>query len=361
MSRYRVRTSKKRNDDYLFKDKECKNCKSNSRNKPDLILKINICGHSYCTDCVHSVFRTGEAACEIDNCGFRLKQAKFRPREFEDETTDKEMHFRKLVEKVYNKQPGEFETTADYNQYVEEKENKIYEFTYGNSFRMKSILKEIEEFQKENRKTIQKNNDELSRKRKEWKNQVDQNKQYEEYILKKHRDEDQAKLTKNSISKHDVDLINKIEKQAQADVKDIVESHQKQQEHQKLIQEREEKLKKEQEEEARLKLEQETGNTGGGFMQKRGNIRGFLNRKKFDSEMETRKIEEPWEYKYSSSFLPRRKTGFPRLRTKEDIKIAGYDKLVPVNDLLKDWAGSITCVDKTSIAQRQVNDAMTCL
>merc|ERR1711884_177999 len=139
MSRYRVRTSKKRNGDYLFKDKECKNCKSNSKNKPDLILKINICGHSYCTDCVHSVFRTGEAACEIDNCGFRLKQAKFRAREFEDETTDKEMHFRKLIEK---------------------------------------------------------DNEELSRKRKEWKNQIDQNKQYEEYILKKHRDEDQAKLTK---------------------------------------------------------------------------------------------------------------------------------------------------------------------
>lgn len=268
------------------------------------------------------------------------------------------MWFRKFIEKVYNKQSSEFETMADYNQYVEDKENKIYEFTYGNSSRMKSLLKEIEDFQREHRKTIQKNNDEISRKRKEWKNEIDKNKEYEEYILKKHRDEDQAKLSKNNISKHDVDLINKIEKQAQADVKDIVESHQKQQEHQKLIQEREEKLKKEQEEEAKLKLEQETG---GGFIQKRGNIRGFLNRKKFDSEMETRKVEEPWEYKYSSSFLPRRREGFPWIRTKEEIKLAGYDKLVPVSDMLKDWAGSNICVDKTSIAQRQVNDAMTCL
>merc|ERR1712223_1516688 len=160
------------------------------------------------------------------------------------------MHFRKLIEKTYNKQPDEFETTAQYNQYVEDKEDIIYKFTYGDSSRMKHILKEIEEYEKENRKNIRKNNDELSRIRKEKKIEIEKNKQYEEHILQKHREEDQAKLSKNSISKHDVDLINKIEKQAQADVKDIVESHQKQQERLKLAQEREEKLKKEQEEEA---------------------------------------------------------------------------------------------------------------
>merc|ERR1712066_880813 len=131
MSRYRPRSSRRRNDDFLIKDKECKNCKSSSKNKPDLILKINVCGHSYCTDCIHRYFITGEAECLIDSCGMRLKQAKFRKREFEDETTDKEMWFRKFIEKVYNKQSSEFETMADYNQYVEDKENKIYEFTYG--------------------------------------------------------------------------------------------------------------------------------------------------------------------------------------------------------------------------------------
>lgn len=362
MSRYKVRT-KRRNqiDDYLIKDKECKNCKSNNRNKPDMILKINTCGHSYCAECVHSVFRTGQAACTIDNCGYLLKQAKFRPREFEDETLDKEMHFRKLIEKVYNKQQDEFESVLDFNQYVEDKEEKIYSLTYGNSFRMKDLLKEIDDFQKENTKNIRKNNEELSRKRKEWKIEVDKMKEYDEFIVKKFREEDQSKITKNSVSKHDVDLINKIQQQSKSDVNELVKYHQQQQEHEEKRLENEEKLEKE--EADRMKQEEENlepQNLGiDQPVQKRGNLRGFLNRKKFDSEMETRKVEEPWEYKYSCSFLPRRKDGYPWIRSKEEVVYAGYDKLVPVTDALKEWVGNSIAIDRTSIAQRQVNDAMT--
>lgn len=316
-----------------------------------MILKINICGHSYCTDCVNSVFRTGEAECRIDSCGMRLKQAKFRTREFEDETMDKEMHFRRLVERVYNKQQDDFNSVFEYNNYVEDNENKIYDLTYGNSFRLKSLLKEIEEFQKGNLLIIRKNNEELNRKKKEWKQKVDKDQEYYQHIIKKHREEDQAKLSKNNVSKHDTELINKIAQQAQADVKNIVSSHQQQ---------KEDEQKKKLEHLKKLQKEEESKNDGvvenDQHQQRRGNMRGILNRKKFDVEMETRKVEEPWEYKYSCNFLPKRKQGFPWIRTRDDVKKAGYDKLVNVSDCLNDWAR--LNVDVVSIAQRQVNDAM---
>jgi len=366
MSLRYINRKRTQDDDFLEKKQVCKSCNTNNRNNPGMILKINTCGHSYCDQCVNSIFRKGEEACCVDVgdgavCGIRLKLAKFRKRQFKDETLDKEMWFRKLIEDAYNKQQNEFESVIAYNQYVEDKETKIYELTYGDRSKIKILLKEIDEFKRENSKTIRKNQEELNRKKREWKIEVDKIKEYDEFIAKKFRDEDQAKISKNSVSKHDVDLINKIEQQAQADVKEIVKFHQ--QEHQMKL-DTEEKLKKETED----RLKQEQNHVGQQIMtddvttmgQTRGNKRGFLNRKKFDFEMESRKIEEPWDYKYNCSFLPRKKDGYPWLRTKEDIKYAGYDKLIPVTETLKEWAGSIH-IDKTSIAQRQVNDAMACL
>ena len=117
---------------------------------------------------------------------------------------------------------SDFNSVFEYNNYVEDNENKIYDLTYGNSFRLKSLLKEIEEFQKGNLLIIRKNNEELNRKKKEWKQKVDKDQEYYQHIIKKHREEDQAKLSKNNVSKHDTELINKIAQQAQADVKNIV-------------------------------------------------------------------------------------------------------------------------------------------
>merc|ERR1711976_312129 len=310
-------------DGYLVKDKECRNCKSNDRNKPDLILKINICGHSLCDGCVNLIFRHEEALCPIEGCGLRLKKAKFRDRKFEDEILDKEMNFRKLVERVYNQQESNFSNPEDYGNYLEEKEEKIYKLTYDSTETMKSILKEIEEHQKENFKTISKNNKEISAKLKEWKYEVEKQKQFDEFIANKHREEDQARLQKQNVSKHDTDLINKIAQQAQQDVAQIVKSHQEQQQAEKARLEAEERLKLEE-----LKLENEEKENESAN-QRRGNARGFLNRKRFDAEMQTRKVEEPWEYRYSSSaWLPRGKDGCPRLRTREDVIGAGYSSLI---------------------------------
>merc|ERR1711974_585755 len=71
-------------------------------------------------------------------------------RKFDDELMDKEMLYRNLVEKTYNQQLEDFDNEGEYNNYLEQKEDMIYDMTVCGPERLMQRRKEIDAYQKQN-------------------------------------------------------------------------------------------------------------------------------------------------------------------------------------------------------------------
>ncbi|KAF2472346.1 CDK-activating kinase assembly factor [Lindgomyces ingoldianus] len=98
----------------------CPVCKSSRYLNPNMRFLVNPeCYHRMCESCVDRIFSHGPAPCPIAGCKRTLRKARFRSQTFEDLKVEREVDIRRRVARVMNKTESDFETLADYNNYLE--------------------------------------------------------------------------------------------------------------------------------------------------------------------------------------------------------------------------------------------------
>ncbi|NWR32162.1 MAT1 factor, partial [Tachuris rubrigastra] len=144
-------------------DLGCPRCKTTKYRNPSLKLMVNVCGHTLCESCVELLFVRGAGNCH--ECDTPLRRSNFRVQLFEDPAVDKEVEIRKKVLKIYNKREEDFATLDEYNDFLEEIEEIVYNLT--NNVDLENTKKKMELYQKDNKEVIQKNKLKLTREQEE--------------------------------------------------------------------------------------------------------------------------------------------------------------------------------------------------
>ncbi|CCJ29997.1 unnamed protein product [Pneumocystis jirovecii] len=110
------------------KDEKCPICRNDPYLNPNMRFLINPeCYHKMCESCVTRIFTLGPSPCP--ECGKILRKGRFREQTFEDTVVEREVDIRKRLKMIcfrFNKRPDDFETLAQYNDYLEEVENIIF-------------------------------------------------------------------------------------------------------------------------------------------------------------------------------------------------------------------------------------------
>jgi CDK-activating kinase assembly factor MAT1 len=132
----------------------CPICKADSYLNKNLKLLVSTpCCHRMCESCVYRLYSQGAAPCPI--CGTTLKKTSFSEPLFEDLSAEKEYRTRKQVMKWFNKRREDFETLKDFNDYLEEVEDII--FNLINQIDVERTNARIEYYRRSNQEVILKN------------------------------------------------------------------------------------------------------------------------------------------------------------------------------------------------------------
>ncbi|KAJ8686784.1 hypothetical protein QAD02_022578 [Eretmocerus hayati] len=146
-----------------MEDQACPRCKTTKYRNPSLKLMVNVCGHTLCESCVDLLFLKGSGACP--ECQTALRRVNFRVQLYEDATVEKEVDIRKRILRDFNKKEEDFATQREYDDYLEEVENIIYNL--ANNIDVIETNRKIEQYKRENRELIQKNKTKLGKKENE--------------------------------------------------------------------------------------------------------------------------------------------------------------------------------------------------
>ncbi|EGV63219.1 TFIIH/NER complex subunit [Yamadazyma tenuis] len=105
----------------------CPICRTDRYLSPNMNFLINPeCYHKICESCVDRIFSLGPAPCPYAKCGKILRKNKFKKQIFDDINIEREVDIRKRVSTIYNKTQDDFEDLKDYNQYLENIENIVF-------------------------------------------------------------------------------------------------------------------------------------------------------------------------------------------------------------------------------------------
>lgn len=132
-------------------------------------LMVNVCGHPMCDSCVRMYFLKESAPCP--ECEIVLKRSKFRVQIYEDPLVEKELAIRRKVMKVYNMAEDDFPTLEEWNSYLEEIEEIVYNIT--NDINKPEMEKKMENYEKLNKNEIRKNYARKTRAEEELERQLD--------------------------------------------------------------------------------------------------------------------------------------------------------------------------------------------
>jgi CDK-activating kinase assembly factor MAT1 len=121
------------------------------------MLKSNL---KRCESCIQRLFLQGPAPCPI--CKTILRKQNFTIQTFEDLFVEKELQIRHKVQKFFNKRPEDFKSLREYNDYLEQVEDIM--FNLINNVNVQETQEKIDKFRQENKDIIQKN---LSKQHKE--------------------------------------------------------------------------------------------------------------------------------------------------------------------------------------------------
>lgn len=110
----------------------CPICRTDKYLSPNMTFLINPeCYHKICESCVDRIFSLGPAPCPYAKCGKILRKNRFKKQIFDDINIEREVDIRKRVFGIYNKTEEDFETLKEYNQYLENVENIVFNLTNG--------------------------------------------------------------------------------------------------------------------------------------------------------------------------------------------------------------------------------------
>lgn len=137
---------------------------------------VNVCGHTLCESCVDLLFLKGSGSCP--ECKIPLRRTNFRVQLFEDAMVEKEVNIRKRILRDFNKKEEDFATLREYNDYLEEVENII--FNLANNIDVVETNKKIEQYKKDNKEQITKSKSKIGRCEYELEEMIELEKQKEE-------------------------------------------------------------------------------------------------------------------------------------------------------------------------------------
>ncbi|XP_063296504.1 CDK-activating kinase assembly factor MAT1 [Pelobates fuscus] len=157
-------------------DLGCPRCKTTKYRNPSLKLLVNVCGHTLCESCVELLFVRGSGTCQ--ECNTPLRKSNFKVQLFEDPTIDKEVEIRKKILKIYNKREDDFPSLRDYNDFLEEIEEIVYNLT--NNVDIEDTRRKIDLYKNNNKETIQKNKVKMTREQEELEEALEFEKQENE-------------------------------------------------------------------------------------------------------------------------------------------------------------------------------------
>lgn len=104
---------------------QCPVCKNDSYLNPGIKMYVSPCFHKICESCLYKHFQQGYAPCP--ECGTLLRRINFISSTFEDVEVEREIKMRKLMNRYFNRQLDDFESEREYNDYLEEYENQLFE------------------------------------------------------------------------------------------------------------------------------------------------------------------------------------------------------------------------------------------
>mmetsp|Transcript_15978 Transcript_15978/g.22226 ORF Transcript_15978/g.22226 Transcript_15978/m.22226 type:complete len:312 (+) Transcript_15978:37-972(+) len=134
-----------------FKDDECPLCRSELYLNPNMKLVQAICGHKFCDTCINRNFLSKAAfVCPI--CKTSLKKGNFMQKMDEDPEFEKELSIRKSIMKDFNKRREDFKTLREFNDYLEQAEDII--FNLANGIDVERTQEKIRKYKQENQELI---------------------------------------------------------------------------------------------------------------------------------------------------------------------------------------------------------------
>jgi len=136
-------------------DIACPECKTTKYRNPHMKLKVNVCGHALCENCVNVIFVKESAVCPEPSCDEILKKSKFRLQIFEDPIVEKEIDIRRKIMRIYNRLEEDFATPEEYDDYLEEVESIVY--SCAHDINRHQTEAKVEAYERANKEAIKKN------------------------------------------------------------------------------------------------------------------------------------------------------------------------------------------------------------
>lgn len=119
----------------------CPVCKTDSYLNPEMVLFISPCFHKMCESCLRRHYINGINKCP--ECGVELRKVNYMSATFEDIEVEKECRIRRQLDR-FIKTEEDFDTPVEYNDYLEEIENLVYELLeYKSDSLIKKKINEI--------------------------------------------------------------------------------------------------------------------------------------------------------------------------------------------------------------------------
>lgn len=132
---------------------QCPICKTSRYLNPNLKFLVNPeCYHKICANCVDRLFSMGPAPCPYEGCGKMLRKNKFKQQVFEDLGVEREVDVRQRVSKTFNKRSEDFPSLREYNNYLEEVEEII--FNLVNNIDVEATQEKLQAYEQRNRDQI---------------------------------------------------------------------------------------------------------------------------------------------------------------------------------------------------------------
>lgn len=110
-----------------------------------------------CSTCVDRIFTSGPAPCPVPSCHHTLRKKGFHAAFFGDLEVEREVDVRRRVNEVFNRREEEFETLRDWNDYLQEVEDLVFEIVHGDAKARARAEDQLRKYREGNRREIEEN------------------------------------------------------------------------------------------------------------------------------------------------------------------------------------------------------------
>ncbi|KAK2068275.1 hypothetical protein P8C59_002923 [Phyllachora maydis] len=136
----------------------CPICKTSRYINKDLEFLINPeCYHPMCSSCVNRLFNEAPAQCPTAGCNKTLRRKGFRAAFFGDLSVEREVDIRRRVADVFNRKEEDFETLADWNDYLNQVEDLTFDLIHGSDAKRAAAEETLARHEIENKAQIERN------------------------------------------------------------------------------------------------------------------------------------------------------------------------------------------------------------